>query len=301
MSQQPTDDQLERRLVDVLSFMFLFKFVTNKDLGILGSSLLGVNDMRATLHLLLKRKWIASFKITIPVQAVGYYLLKDGLAKLPEAYLGYQYFFFPTRYKRSTFYHLAGVIEVFLMIKKMAPKGAFWLSEWMVRQRKVRGIKDKILTRQLAWRKKGVYGGRLPDGLFVISKKARIAIEYESTRKNNDNWERMIKGLEDGLRLKEKIELATLDTELKRDFEAVLFVFNDQISFISYLRKFGKSSKVETEGTLDFGLLKGPVSLKRYFLGTLDELKKGHVFRTNGGRIAISEMFNFVESGAVNN
>ena len=110
MGQRPTDEQLERRLVDVMSFMFLFRFVTNKDLGILGSSLLGVNDMRATLHLLLKRKWIASFKITIPVQAVGYYLLKDGLAKLPEAYLGYQYFFFPTRYKRSTFYHLAGVI-----------------------------------------------------------------------------------------------------------------------------------------------------------------------------------------------
>ncbi len=298
---QPTNEQLERRMVDILSFMFLFRFVTSKDLGVLGSSFLGVNDMRATLHLLLKRKWIASFKITEPIKTVGYYLQMDGLAKLPEAYSGYRYYFAPTRYKRSTFYHLAGIIEVFLLVKKIAPKGAFWLSEWMVRQRKIRGIKDKILTRQLAWRKKGVYGGRLPDGLFVVSKKARIAIEYESTLKNNDNWERMIKGLEDCLRLKEKIELATLDAELKRDFEAVLFVFNDQRTFISYLRKFDKSSKVGTEGTLDFGPLKGPVSLKRYFLGTLDELKKGHVFRTNGGRIAVSEMFNFVENGAADN
>ena len=288
---QITNEQRERRTLFVLSFIFLFRFVTVKDLSLLGASFLGINDMRGMVQMLIKNKYIKSFKVDKPVKTVGYYLLDDGLAKLPKSLLEYEYFFYPKRYKPSTFYHVAGIIEVFLSVQKLAPKGAYWVSEWMVRQKKIKDIEKKVLSRQLGWRKKGVYGGRLPDGLFVVGKKARIAIEYESTEKSSYHWERMINSLENGLRLEEKLDLVTLDSPVKRDFEAVLFVFDDHQTFISYLRRFDKYSK---NGD---GVVNESVSLKRYFLCTLDELKKGNVFRAKGEKIGVSDMFGFVENG----
>ncbi len=294
-----TQDQREQRINIVLSFIFLFRFVTLRDLSLLGSTLLGIK-MRRTIEYLLKNKLISSFEVYDPIRTTGYYLLEDGLIKLPKALLEYKYYFYPARYKPSIFSHGEGIIKVFLLVQKMAPKG-YWMSEWMVRQDKIKILGKKTLEGKLGWRKKGVLGGRLPDGMFVVGKKARIAIEYEKTLKNANNWARMIRNLEYGLRDREKIDLVTKDIITGRDFEAVLFVFNDYQTFTSYLRKLDNYSRSGGEEMLELGSLNDTISPKRYFLSTLDELKKGHVFRIKGERVGISEMFNFVENGAANN
>jgi len=294
-----TQEQRERKINLILSFIFLFRFVTARDLSLLGSTILGIN-MRRTTEYLLRNGLIGSFEVYDPVRTTGYYLFKEGLARLPKSLLEYEYSFFPARYKSSMFWHGEGVIKVFLMVQKMAPKG-YWMSEWMVRQDKVKIVGQKAMGGKLRWRKKGVLEGRLPDGMFVVGKKARIAIEYEKTLKNANNWKRMIRDLEYGLKEREKIDLVTKDIVRGRNFEAVLFVFNEQQTFIRYLGKFDKYSRISNEEMLELGAINETINLKRYFLSTLDELKKGHVFRTKGGKISLSEMFNFVENGTANN
>ena len=294
-----TQEQRVRRINLILSFIFLFRFVTARDLSLLCSTILGIN-MRRIAEYLLKNGFIGSFEIYDPVRTTGYYLLKEGLARLPKSLLEYDYYFFPARYKSSMFWHGEGVIRAFLIFQKTAPKG-YWMSEWMVRQDKVKIVGKKAMGGRLRWRKKGVLGGRLPDGMFVVGKKARIAIEYEKTLKNTNNWERMIRDLEYGLKEREKIDLVTKDIVKGRNFEAVLFVFNEQQTFITYLKKFDKYSRTGKEEMLELGSLNETISLKRYFLSTLEELKKGHVFRINGEKINLSEVFNFVETVAANN
>ena len=295
-----TKDQREQRMLFVLSFIFLFRFVAVRELNLLGSILLGVNDMRRTIESLLRNRLIKDFEITSPVKTTGYYLLEEGLVKLPKPLLEYKYFFFPTRYKPSIFAHGAGVIQVFFAIQKLAAKG-YWVSEWMIRQDKIKTVGKKAVAVNFGWRKKGVLNGRMPDGMFVVGKKARVAIEFESTLKNNYDWEGMIRNLEYGLRAREKVDLVTKDIVTGRDFEAVLFVFYDNQTFTSYLRKFDRYSRIGKGEMLDLGILNEAISLKRYFLSTLDELKKGHVFRTKGEKVILSEMFNFVETMAATN
>ena len=295
-----TQEQRERRINLILSFIFLFRFVTKRDLRLFGSALLGIKYMRRTMQYILKNKLIKGFNIKAPVITTGYYLLESGLAKLPKSLLEYKYYFIPARYKPYIFPHLAGILEVFLIVQKIAVKG-YWISEWMIRQDKIKATGKKGLAGNLGWRRKGLLRGRLPDGMFVLGKKARITVEYELTLKNNYDWESMIRNLEYGLREREKIDLVTKDIVTGRDFEAVLFVFNEDQTFTSYLRKFDKYARNGKEEMLELGTLNETISLKRYFLSTLEELKKGHVFRTKGGKVSLSEMFNFVESGAANN
>jgi len=295
-----TQAQRERRINLILSFIFLFRFVTKRDLRLLGSSLLRVKYMRRTMDYILKNKLIKGFNIKAPGITTGYYLLENGLAKLPKSLLEYKYYFEPARYKPYIFPHLAGILEVFLIVQKTAVKG-YWISEWMIRQDKIKAVGKKALTGNLGWRRKGLLRGRLPDGLFVIDKKARIAIEYELSLKNNYGWQVMIRDLEYGLREREKIDLVTKEIVTGRDFEAVLFVFNEDQIFSNYLKRFDKYSKIGKGEMLEMGSLNEAVSSKRYFLSTMDELKKGHVFKIKGEKISLSELFIFVESGTANN
>ena len=48
-----TKAERDRRIGKVLSFIFLFRYVTAKDLNSLGATLLGVNDMRRTIKYFL--------------------------------------------------------------------------------------------------------------------------------------------------------------------------------------------------------------------------------------------------------
>ena len=94
---------------------------------------------------------------------------------------------------QGTFFHDAGVREAFLGVQKGATKG-YWISEWMIRQD---NVKARGRTgRGLGWRQKSVLRGRLPDGMFVIGQKARIAVEYEDVRRNVTAWVEIIRDLE---------------------------------------------------------------------------------------------------------
>ena len=150
-----------------------------------------------------------------------------------------------------------------LIVKEPGAQGCFWLTEWMVRQDKIRGIVGPVKD-GLAWKK---LIGRLPDGLFVLNKLSRIAIEYEKNSKSYQNWVEMIKYIERSFRVEKKVDLVTLDLDKKRSFESVLFVFNKKEVFTSYLERFYKCLVAKNKDVL--------VSSKRYFLTTLDELKRG--------------------------
>ena len=217
-----TDEQRDRRIVNALSFIYFFRYVTVKDLNLFGSTFLEVSNMRRTIEHLVKHKMIKNFDIPSPIKTVGYYILDGGMDRLSAVkspLLDYKYEFWPTRYKPTTYWHETGVRETCLWLKMAYNKG-YWLTEWMLRQRRVKASGNN--GKKLAWRKKGVYGGRLPDGLFVVGKKARIAIEYESNSKNYQDWIHMIDDLQYAMNEKKKLDLDTLDMVFKKDFEAVL-------------------------------------------------------------------------------
>ena len=56
MGGQIAQDQRERRINLILSFIFLFRFVTKRDLRLFGSALLRVKYMRRTMQYILKNK-----------------------------------------------------------------------------------------------------------------------------------------------------------------------------------------------------------------------------------------------------
>ena len=270
-----TDKQRDQRITSVLSFIFLFRFVTAIDLDLVGSALLGFS-MRRIIEYLLKYKLIKSFGISNPVITTGYYLSEDGLAKLPDIIQKYKYSFWPARYKDSTFYHERGIIETCVWVHKWAGKGR-WFSEWMIRQDRIKASGSK--GKGLGWRKRSVLDGRVPDGLFVIEKGARIAIEFESTRKNRKDWERMISNLEYGMKARQKVNLTTMDLEFRRDFEAVLFIFQENSTFELYRKRFDEYSKPGENGSGRGLMLEGGIKYPHcFFLTTMEHLKNGNVF-----------------------
>jgi hypothetical protein len=285
-----TKEERDRRIGKVLSFIFLFRYVTAKDLNLLGSTLLDVNDMRRTIKYFLSNKLIKAFDISDPVKTTGFYLTEDGLAKVPKALLEYKYSFWPARYRPGTFFHDSGVIGAFLGIQNGATKGR-WISEWMIRQDHVKA--RGRAGRGLGLRHKSVLRGRLPDGMFVIGQKARIAVEYEDVRRNVTAWVEIIRDLEYRMKAKVSIDLPAKDGGTGSDFEAVLFVFGDKATFSIYCKRFDECLKFGKVGGQE---IKEAVNPKRFFFTTLDELKEGKLYRAGGEENSFKELFSFVES-----
>jgi len=277
-----TEEERNRRINKVLSFIFLFRFVTVRDLNLLGSTLLEANDMRRTIKSLLSHKLIKAFDISDPVKIRAFYLTDDGLAKLPKAILEYKYSFWPARYRPGTFFHDAGVRVAFLGVQKAATKG-YWISEWMIRQDNVKA--QGRTGRGLGWRQKSVLRGRLPEGMFVIGQKTRIAVEYEDVRRNVTAWVEIIRDLE------YRMQAKAIGTG--RDFEAVLFVFGDKPTFSIYCKRFDECLKFGKVGGQE---IKKPINPQRFFFTTLDGLKEGKLYRAGGEEKSFKELFSFVEN-----
>lgn len=250
----------QQRTIAVLGFIYLFRFVTVRDINLLGSILLGVKDMRRTIDYFLKRKLINSFDVSTPTKARAFYLLDKGLKLIPKSLLQYEYSFHPLWYKSGSFWHNSGVLEVCLWFQKLTTQG-YWISEWMIRQARAKTLGMNTAEA----RKKIIFRRRLPDGFFVVNKRVKIAVEYESTRKNIPDWADMIRDLEYGLKDREKIDPDTDSIVTGRDFEAVLFVFKEKHTFEVYRKRFYTYSRVV-------------LSPHCYFLTTLDCLKNGKVF-----------------------
>jgi len=290
MVRSITKTQREQRIMGVLSYIFLFRFVMVKDLNFLGCTLLDIKDMRRTIEYLLKHKLMNSFAVCTPIKTTGYYLSDAGLNRLPKALLEYKYSFYPAWYRPGRFWHDAGVTEVCLWIQKMAARG-YWISEWMIRQDRAKAIGKKTVVGLPGGRKKSVSRGRLPDGFFVVCKGVRIAVEFESTRKNVHAWVDMIRDLEYGLKVQEKVDPDTNDIVTGRDFEAVLFVFKENNTLSVYRKRFSVNAGREENYS------NAVVSRHRFFLTTLDGLKNGRVY-SSSGEISLAEFFRFVEHEA---
>ena len=279
-----TQEQIESRSIFIISFIFLFRYVTDRDLRLLGKYI-NVPFIRSTVLILLKKDLIASFDIQEPFKSNGYFLTVNGLFKVPKVLLQYEYFFSPIRYNSNMALHSEGVIEVCLLLKRQGPKTAVWLTEWMVRQDKIRVVAGPVKNGQ-AWKK---LIGRSPDGLFSLNKLSRVAIEYEKNSKSPQNWIEMIKYIERSFRIEKKVDLATLDLDKKRAFESVLFVFNKKEVFTSYLERFNKYIVSKKEDLI--------VSHKRYFLTTLEDLRNGYVFRLLDGGGYVSRFNELGQAG----
>ena len=132
-----TNKEREQRINAVLGFIFLFKYVTARDLNMLGSTLLGINDMRRTIEYLVRHKYIKNFSVSTPVKTTGFYLLDAGLNKVPNSLMEYEYSFYPVWYKPGKYWHDSGIIEACLLIQKLTNRG-YWVSEWMIRQTRAR-------------------------------------------------------------------------------------------------------------------------------------------------------------------
>jgi len=267
-----TREQIENRSIVVLSFIFLFRYVTQRDLNLLGNNI-NISFMRPTIQWLLKNKLIAPFKIQEPFKTTGHFLTSGGLARIPQVLLQYEYRFTPTLYASNLAFHSEGIIEICLLLKRQQPNAAYWLSEWMFRQDKTFGM-DGSKEGGLKWKN---LAGRWPDGLFVLNKFSRIAIEYEKSSKSYQNWIEIIKGLELSFELKERKGRNTYGVDKTRDYESVLFVFNDKKVFNSYLIRL--HNPVVSKNRLSREKEAMDVSFKRYFLTTLEDLRNGYVFR----------------------
>ncbi len=289
-----TKIQREQRVIAVISYIFLFRFVMVKDLNFLGCTLMNIKDMRRTIEYLLKYKLIGSFVVCTPIKTTGYYLLPAGLSRLPKSLLDYKYAFYPVWYRPGKFWHDSGVSEACLLIMKLAGKG-YWISEWMIRQDRGRALGKKMVVGLSGGRKKSVSRGRLPDGFFVVCKGGRIAVEFESNRKNVHAWVDMIRDLEYGLNVKEKINPDTNEIVTGRDFEAVLFVFQDDNTFAVYQKRFVEYSRSSINMVANEGIRSESVANSRhFFLTTLDGLKKGIIF-DGKEKVEIGDLFRFVE------
>ena len=288
-----TKNEREHRTGQILSFIFLFRFVTFRDLNSLGSDILDVNNMRRTIKYLLDNKLIKEFEISGPVKTRAYYLTDPGLAQLPDSLLAYKYSFWPARYRHGTFLHDAGVRKSFLGIQKTATKG-YWISDWMIRQDKVKA-KGKA-ARGLGWRHKSVLRGRLPDVMFIVGKTARIAVEYEDVRRNPTAWVDMIRDLEYRMKGRGKAHFTNQDIEIDSDFEAVLFVFGNKKTLSVYSKRLDDCVKFGKVGGQVVSVLKEFVTPERFYFTTLDELKEGKVYRAGGEENSLEDLFNFVQS-----
>jgi len=266
-------EEREQRIVAVLGFIFLFKFVTTRDLNLLGSTLLGINDMRRTIGYLKRHKLINNFHVSTPTRTSGFYLMDDGLKHIPKSLLQFNYFFYPVRFKPGSFWHNSGVLEVCIWIQKLTTQG-YWISEWMIRQGRALEVGKKQVGVSGA-KNKATFRKRLPDGFFVVNKGIKIAIEYESTRKNIHDWADMIRDLEYGLKDREKIDPDTDTIVTGRDFEAVLFVFEQKNTFEVYRNRFVEYSNFRHGGRNHERVV---ISPHCFFLTTLDCLKNGKVF-----------------------
>ena len=291
-----TKNQREQRVMAVLSYIFLFRFVMVKDLNFLGCTLMNIKDMRRTIEYLLKHKLIGSFAVCTPVKTTGFYLLEAGLSRLPKSLLAYKYSFYPVWYRPGKFWHDSGVSEVCLWIQKLAGKG-YWISEWMIRQDRGRSVGKKGVVGLPGGRTKSVSRGRLPDGFFVVCMGGRIAVEFESTRKNVHAWVDMVRDLEYGLKVQEKINPDTNEIVTGRDFEAVLFVFTDNKTLAVYRKRFDEYSKVSINLIAEDGHVQAVKNPGHFFLTTLDGLKKGIALGARG-EIEIGDLFKFVENEA---
>jgi hypothetical protein len=267
----------EQRVISVLGFIFLFRVVRFKDLDLLGSTVLGIN-MRRTIEYLKRQKLVDNFAISTPVKTSGYWLLEAGLKKLPKSLLQYGYKFSPVWFRPGRLAHNSGVIEVCLLFQKLDAYG-YWVSEWMIRKDMLRKVAKRPMRGRRA---KTALRGRLPDGFYVINKGGKVAVEFESTRKNIHNWSDMIRDLEYGLNDRKKIDPNTDSIVTGRDFEAVLFVFTDVLTLELYRRRFDEYSNYGRAASGGNNHEKVVLNPQCYFLTTMNSLKNGKVFR--GGK-----------------
>lgn len=295
------DSQREERIIQVLGFIFLFKVVMVKDLDLLGSSVLGINSMRRTVEYLKRRKMIDRFVTSTPMKTSGYWLLEAGLKRLPKSLLRYDYKFAPAWFSPGRLVHNSGVIEVCLLCQRLVNYG-HWVSEWMIRQDRIKRAGQKIVTGSHGRIVKSAARGRLPDGFFVVTTGVKIAVEFEATRKNIHDWADMIRDLEYGLNDRKKIDPDTNSIVTGKDFEAVLFVFNEDVTMRLYRKRFDEYSSARQGAGVHKKRELVVLSPQCFFLTTLDELKKGKVY--SGMReinfIAFLEIVKSLHHGAVN-
>jgi len=287
-----TKKQRAHRIGNVLSFIFLFRFVTVKHLNLFSATRLDVNDIRRTIEYLVNHKLIKGFKISNPVKTTGYYLLDRGLARLPDSLLQYKYSFWPVRFRLGTFEHDKGLVEAFIWIQKAATKG-YWISEWMIRQDKVKASGKTGMG--LGVHQRSVLRGRMPDGMFVVGQKVRIAVEFEDTRRNVTAWAELVRDLEYRMKASKKIDPGTSDIVTGRDFEAVLFVFKDKQTFSIYRKRFNsclESGKVGGQKIKE-------TNPHRFFFATLDHLKEAKVYGAGLEETTLKDLFSFVENDGV--
>ena len=270
----------EQRIIPVLGFIFLFRVVRVRDLELLGSTVLGIN-MRRIIEYLIRQKLVDSFAISTPVKTSGYWLLEAGLKKLPKSLLQYGYKFSPVWYRPGRMAHDSGVIEVCLLFQKLDAYG-HWVSEWMIRKDMLKKIAKRAIATSRGRMAKTALRGRLPDGFYVINKGGKVAVEFESTRKNIHDWSDMIRDLEYGLNDRKKIDPNTDSIVTGRDFEAVLFVFTDVLTLELYRRRFDEYSNYGHAAGAGKNHEKVVLNPQCYFLTTVNSLKNGKVFR--GGR-----------------
>ena len=271
-----TNGKREQRIISVLGFIFLFRSVMVKDLDLLGSTVLGITNMRRTIEYLKKRKLIDNFAICTPAKTTGYWLLEAGLRRLPDNLLKHGYKFSPAWFRPGRLLHDSGVIEVCLLFQKLVDEG-HWISEWMIRKDRMRKAGKRVLAGAHGTIMKSAARGRLPDGFFQVGT-VKIAVEFEATRKNIHAWADMIRDLEYGLNDRKKIDPVTDLIVVGRDFEAVLFVFNENVTFELYRKRFDEYSSLGQGGPGVKRHEKVVLSPHCYFLTTLEKLKEGVVY-----------------------
>ena len=167
-----TKEEQANRTRQLLSFIFIFRYATRKEMDMFIKSTEGLLYPHRIIETCLSQSYIKRYYKSLFKRYI-YYLSDEGKGLLYNYEPYIEYYKFDQRYAAlNTYEHHSFLVETFFMLKKKVEMKD-WISEWVLRIGKSR------------WEK-------YPDGQITLASGLKIAVEAETSYKNVSDWKDFI-------------------------------------------------------------------------------------------------------------
>jgi len=166
-----TRKEQDRRLKQLLGFIFIFRYATRKQLDMFVKSTAKLLFPRRIIEFSLTEGYISAYKDSNFSTKI-YHLTKKGKDFISNGEFSIKHYHFEKRHAGSNnFVHHNKLVETYFQLNRHLEIKK-WLCEWVLRV--------------------GMDTGRLPDAAIILHCGTKIALEVETSYKGLDAWEAIV-------------------------------------------------------------------------------------------------------------